>query len=326
MPRDLKADLRHLNTLAFRRRAHCGPLLERFHALAPKISALPAPLPGQLWNIYDWLLVPFMLWPHDFEGLARDLLQKLPRAKNENEIKNKIPNLDERFYLLLQSIGEPPAEKTQKKIAEFERDVESGRYDEMLKQREKYDEAERALLNDEELLAAWQSIKENFDVTKYQNRRGVIRRRVSGERNFRENWNFDWSDERNQFQTIFDALCYRWNLYGMEHDRPLLLKISVNPTPHGTMILIPRHWSLDPRRDLDWSLINLLHRSRGAKKQGPKMSTGRIQKMGDAQKVKRLWNSGRKKGLKGERLHEYICVNMKREIRSDPSWWKRLLR
>src|SRR4051812_17900030 len=38
------------------------------------------------------------------------------------------------------------------------------------------------------------------------------------------------------------------------------------------------------------------------------------------------FNAQDAKGLKGERLHEYICFNMKREIRSDPSWWKRLLR
>ncbi len=40
MPRHLKTDLRHLNQLAFRRRSHRGPLFEKFHVLAPKISAL----------------------------------------------------------------------------------------------------------------------------------------------------------------------------------------------------------------------------------------------------------------------------------------------
>lgn len=111
-----------------------------------------------------------------------------------------------------------------------------------------------------------------------------------------------------------------------EHDRPLLLKISVNPTPHGTMIVIPRHWSLDPRRDLDWTLINRLHRARGAKKQGPKMSAGRIQKLDDARQVKRLWQSAKKRGLKGDFLHDHICAGMHRDPRSDPSWWKRLLK
>jgi len=55
---------------------------------------------------------------------------------------------------------------------------------------------------------------------------------MSQERNLREaGWPFDWSDPRRRFHFFFDAFCYRWKLYGMEHDRPLLLKISVNPTP-----------------------------------------------------------------------------------------------
>src|SRR5437660_1211736 len=85
MHHHLKADLRHLDQLAFRRRAHCGPLLEKFHALAPKIAKLPPPLPGQLWNIYDWLLVPFTLWPVDFEGLAAHLLSVLESSPSANQ-------------------------------------------------------------------------------------------------------------------------------------------------------------------------------------------------------------------------------------------------
>jgi len=50
---------------------------------------------------------------------------------------------------------------------------------------------------------------------------------MSQERNLREDgWPFDWSDPRRRFYLFFDAFCYRWKLYGMEHDRPLLLKIS----------------------------------------------------------------------------------------------------
>ena len=37
------------------------------------------------------------------------------------------------------------------------------------------------------------------------------------------------------------------------------------------------------------------------------------------------WETARKKKIKGEALHEYICAALKRDPRSDPSWWKRLL-
>jgi hypothetical protein len=393
--RDLPTDLAHLDQLAFRRRAHCGPLVEKFHRLEPLISRLPEA--GLLWNIYDWLLVPLSLWPIDFEGLAAHLLaaieheSPIERRREETHLSAPIntrlqpgaaaiqtpptvstvsrdsttgaPPFHNSIIPLLKLIDSPPAVATQSVVAEFERFVESGRYEKMLKQAEKFDEQEKALLQNEQLAAEWAELKRTFNLKDFQNARGVIRRRMSQERNFREeSWRFEWpaplsargpqnakcssldgqltggglgkslgqgevgvssdstaspslnvepgtlnSQIRRRFHLFFDAFCYRWKLYGMEYDRPLLLKISVNPTPHGTMIVIPGHWSLDPRRDLDWNIINRLHRARGAKKQGPKMSAGRIEKLADAKRVKRLWNSARTKGLKGDALHEYIC-------------------
>jgi len=73
---------------------------------------------------------------------------------------------------------------------------------------------------------------------------------------------------------LFDAMCYRWRLYGMEKDRPLLLKVSVNPTPHGTMIVIPRYLSLDPHRDLDWKLIGRLQSVPGSGEAGAEIERG----------------------------------------------------
>lgn len=408
MPRSLSADLRRLNQLAFRRRAHCGPLIEKFHALAPRISALPKTEAGLIWNIYDWLLVPLSLWPIDFEGLASHLISILQgsmfdvqcskfdvsdttyqRPPTANSPSSSIHSLADSLIQLLRFIDPPPPPETQSVVASFEHDIESGRYEKMLKQAQKFDEQEKALLQNEQLAAEWAQLKRLFDIKQFQNSRGVIRRRLSQERGFRDpSWHFDAesssfsssssissassaatpkSDQgrlpsprgegpgeseppsaiQNQkskiknidkrgpvlhslgeggFPFFFDAFCYRWKLYGMEHDRPLLLKISVNPTPHGTMIVIPRHWSLDPRRDLDWPLINRLHRSHGAKKQGPKLSPARTQKLDEAKQVKALREKARKLKLKGEALHEFICHQMKRDPRSDPSWWKRLLK
>src|SRR4029079_4531708 len=84
-------------------------------------------------------------------------------------------------------------------------------------------------------------------------------------------------------------------------------------------------WSLDPRRDLDWPLINRLHRSRVEKRQGPKLSQTRIQKQKDTRRVKALCQTAKREKIKGENLHEYLCQKMHRDLRSDPSWWKRML-
>jgi len=346
MERNLEKDLKRLEGMAFGRLKHCGPLLRRFHELRETIEETERA--ELIWNVYDWLLTPFMIWPLDFEGLAEYLLERLKaegqrlkwNAEEEKEEEERNPDSesglrfaqekrrilnDDKIVLLLEILPEPPSVEEQEVIAEFEREVESGRYERMLKQAAKYDEREKALMGDGELSAVWRRIKENFDPGQYQNSRGVIRRRMSQERNFRAGWEFDWEDARSQFGMLFDAMCYRWRLYGMEKDRPLLLKVSVNPTPHGTMIVIPRYLSLDPRRDLDWKLIGRLHRCRGAEKQGPKLSAGRMARLEEAQEAKRLWAEAKRKGKKGEARYEYVRERMGRDERANPGWLKRLL-
>src|SRR5690349_6220883 len=173
MHRNLHADLAHIATLAFRRSAHCAPLLEKFHALKNQIAAIGHP--DLLWNIYDWLLVPLSLWPLDFEGLSHFLFTTLthtptltptPQARIQNR-KSKIENADspqltDSLIHLLKLIPPPPAAETIATVAEFERFVESGRYEKMLKQSQKFDEQEKALLQNEELLSEWAEIKRLF--------------------------------------------------------------------------------------------------------------------------------------------------------------------
>jgi hypothetical protein len=375
--RNLARDLCHLETLAFRRRSQCGPLLKQFFALKNEITRTGHA--DQLWNLYDWLLVPLSLWPLDFAGFASHLLSTLQNGKDafhslpnrlgpSPQIATQNSKIENDPICLLHLIDPPPPPETQSTVAEFERLIESGQYEKMLKQSAKFDEQEKALLQNPQLAAEWAQLKRRFDIKQFQNSRGIIRRRLSQERNFRApSWQFNAASLRlpaagdcrrpgnesltsgsanldqessikypegpvpqslgdGGFHFFFDAFCYRWKLYGMEHDRPLLLKISINPTPHGTMIVIPRHWSLDPRRDLDWPLINRLHRSHGSKRQGPKLSPARIQRLDEAKKVTSLRETARKKKIKGEALHEFICSKMHRDVRSDPSWWKRLLK
>ena len=312
--RTLRLDLERLQTMAFRHSDRCGSLLKDFHANRARINSFPGG--DHLWKIYDWLLAPLSLWPMDFAGLAKFLLNYINTAKA----------FDEELALFLQVIDQPPDEATQKVVREFEPDVELGRYEKLIRRPEKFAELETNLLQDETLSATWLKIKKHHDPQKYQNTRGVIRRRLSQERNLREGWDFDWSNEKKRFYAIFDILCHRWRLYGIQNDTPLLLKISVNPTPHGTMIVIPRDWSLDPARDLNWSAINKIHRAHGPRRQGPQFSAGRIQQHADAIKAKKLWAEALGKGLHGDDRYEYVCEHMKKDVRTDSSWLKRLLR
>lgn len=314
MNRVLQSDLDQLQKLAFRRVERCGALLKEFHDNKARINSnSAAPL---IWRVYDWLCVPLSLWPIDFEGFAQYLLGLIERKKP----------FDSDLLWLLKLIGEPPDKETCETVGAFEHLVEIGNYDELVKRPEKFKEHEDEVKRDEELAKNWKQIKKRWDVTSFQNTRGVIRRRMSQERNFRGDWDFDWKNVKQKFHLFFDAICYRWKLYGMQHDDPLLLKISVNPTPHGTMIVIPRHWSLDLARDLHWNKIGRLHKAHGAIRQGPKLSVSRIQKHREAHEVLMHWNDAGNQGKRGDSRYDYVHEKMKKDGRTDQSWVKRHLR
>jgi hypothetical protein len=315
MKRDLRSDLERLHKLAFRMEGKCGPILNRFHACRSKINTHPAS--SDIWRVYDWLIVPFSLWPIDFLGFANHLLSLIESNGD----------VDKDILLLLELVGNTPDAETQLTVGAFEHFVEAGQYDHLLRQPEKFQEGENIVKRDEELKKTWQQIKQRWDVSAFKNPRGVIRRRMSQERNFRENWAFDWSDQKGKFHLFFDVMCYRWRLYGMENDDPLLLKITVNPTPHGTMIVIPRHWSLDLARDLHWNKIGKLHRSHKPIRQGPKLSPARIEKYKEAKQVLKFWNEAGAKRICGDSRYESVLSKMRRTggTESAHNWVKRLL-
>lgn len=314
MKRSIRADLAKVRKLAFRRMERCGDLMKRLYRVRGYVSRRSdAEL---IWNVYDWLSVPLSLWPVDFEGLARHLVT----------VVEKQQAADPQLELLLRLVGSPPNADAQQIVGDYEHDVSNGRYEKLVLQQEKFVELENQLAKDSELLAAWNDLKRQFKVARFQNRRGVIRRRMSQERNFREGLQFNWRTSKERFLVVFDALCYRWDLYGVEKDRPLLLKVSVNPTPHGTMIVIPRHWSFDKRRDLNWAEIGKLHRAHGASRQGPKLSISRVQRSEDALAAKKHYDEATRDGLRGDARTAQVLQRLGKDPRTDASCVKRLLR
>ena len=314
MNRILAADLKRLDALAFRRRDACGKLVERFHRLNGDIQRRgDAEL---IWNVYRWLVVPLTLWPIDFAGAAAHIATAVSRRRK----------LDDDLMLLLRTIGAPPAPEARAVMESFEHDIADGRYEKLVKCHEKFDELEKRLNEDANFRSAWGQIAARFDVAKYRNRKGVIRRMMSKERNFRDSLTFKWRTDDERFRALFDALCHRWNLYGMEFNRPLLLKITVNPTPHGTMIFIPRNWSLDLHRDFNSREIARLHRAHGATRQGPKLSRSRMERQREAIAALEYWTEAKAKGLGGERRFEYVLRCLGKLEGTDISHVKRLIR
>lgn len=309
----LSADLARLDTLAFRRREKIGGLLRDVHRLlATKKSHRDY---RWLLVIKNWLLVPLTLWPIDFAGLGAYACARLRLGQR----------LDGRIVFILEESQHLPDAKAQKAIAEYERFVQQGDYEPLIRAKTKYATQEKELLGNRTLRKEWINLKRLFPVNQFRDRKGIVRRRMAQERNFRPDWRFSWRTKKERFQTAFDAFCHRWNLYGMEGDQPLLLKLSVNPTAHGLMIVIPCYWSLDSKRDLNWREINRLHKARGALRQGPKMSEGRLERRRQARWAYQAAQTARKLKLKGIERIEFIMKKARLPNTTDPRTMRRLV-
>lgn len=310
----LKSDLARLRPLAFQRHKRCAPLVRLFHKLRGRIDGRADA--NLIWNLYHWLLVPQSLGPLDIVGLSSYVLDQVGKRRA----------LDDELLMLLEMLGVAPTRAACDVMGEHEHSIVKGRYEHIVRCQQKFDEREKRLQQSTAFRSAWRNLTQRFKVSDYRLKRGVIRRQMSQERNFRDGLVFEWRDKDARFRQLFEALCYRWNLYGVQYNRPLLLKITVNPTPHGTMIFIPRYWSIDLSRDLNWKEIGRLHHAHGAIRQGPKLSVSRMERHEEAIRAQKAWIAAGKQGLRGDKRYEYVLEVLGRLPETDFSTVKRFLR
>ncbi len=309
----LDDDLRRLSELAYRRLEWCSDLVRNLH----RLRATAGEHPDFPWveSACAWLFVPFTLWPIDLHGLCAVMLSRIEDGQR----------LDPAMRLLLDSLPPLPGARAQAVAAAHEHAVQRGDYDAQVKAEEKYRLREEQLMKNALFRDGWAAIKMEFAVAEYQDRKGIIRRRMVSERGFRGDWQLDWENADSRFQAVFDAFCQRWHLYGMEGDRPLLQKLTVNLTPHGTMVFVPSWWSLDAKRDLNWREIKKLHNARVASKQGAKLTKNQMEQTAETEMAARFDAEARAKGLKGERRAGWVIERLK-WARKDARRLRRVLR
>jgi len=311
MNNSLQEALARQGKLAFKRVRPGAELIQRFHRLPASLRA-----DADLQRVYGWLIVPFSLWPIDVIGLADHLIQLAEKGKQ--------PKSSIRIVIAL--LGEPPKLETCDTIGIHEHLVKNGSYESLIKAQHKFDTREKRLLKNQGFLNDWNCIKRHFDITNYPGRNGVIRRRMVLERNFRPpSWDFSWRSKRARFENVFDAFCHKWTLYGMEGDKPLLQKLSVNITPYGTMIVIPRYWSLDYIRDLKWRSITRLHQSREVDRQGEKLDANQSERRALALTAAKFMTAAKRLGMKGD-VRDYWVMEKVGMADSDPRQLRRLLK
>jgi hypothetical protein len=290
----LKQDLAALAGRAYHAREWSDQVLRYYHRV--KTSLLGADR-ERLSKLHGWTLSPLTLWPFEM----RDLLHA---ALAQAEAHQK---LSEQQQLVIDLLPPPPDTATCEIVAQHELQVQTGAYENVVGSAAKYAQQEAALQADPEFQAQWSRIKAAFDLTPYVDHKGVIRRTMGTERNLRPTWSNRLPEPEASFQTAFDAFCLRWNLYGMLHDEPLLLKLAVNLTPFATMIVVPAYWSFDPKRDIRWGEIAKLHRARARERQGSALQEGKALRRKLALKLTKLDTEAARRGLRGEKKHSFLC-------------------
>ena len=310
MSNALDNDLEKLQPRAFDRAEWAEDCLQRYHAAAKRDASAVQSLRG----LYDWMFVPISLWPFNLQDVLEDCLTALEKGKC----------LNARHRLIIDLLPEPPAETICAAVAEHELNIQKGNYENLVKTQAKYAQNELTIKNDPELRRHWADIKDAFDIRVWQDHKGVIRRSMSVERNLRLPFTVNMEQPHAVFQAAFDAFCLRWNLYGMRHDEPLLLKLAVHLTPYGTMIHIPAYWSFDPKRDIRWDAIAKLHRARVSRRQGVALAEGVAKRMKEAEKLRQLDLEVQRLGLKGEKKHAFLCKGLDWDARTSAKRLSRL--
>jgi hypothetical protein len=297
MKNALDLDLEKLKARAFDRAEWAEEVLRRYHAPTLNVSELVA---QQLRSLYKWMFVPTTIWPFNVQDVLADCLTALENGKR----------LHSRHRLLIDLLPDPPDETICDAVAGHEHHVQKGAYENLVKTQAKYSQNELAIKTDPELRRQWARIKAAFNVQAYSDHKGVIRRTMSAERNLRPSFSVNMHLREDVFHAAFDAFCLRWNLYGMQNDEPLLLKLAVNITPYGTMIHIPAYWSFDPKRDIRWDAIASLHRARVLGRQGSSLAENLADRMKAAAKLRYLDNEALRRGLKGAEKHAFLCAGL----------------
>lgn len=306
----LKHDLARLDALAFHRREYCEEDIRRYHSLRRAKHhqlALLKPL-------YEWQFVPVSLWPFNTQNVFAAGLTTLEGGQE----------LDEEFRDLVALLPPLPKEDFCATVASHEHLVSSGKYEGFVTTAEKFTSVQGGVEKDPEFQNAWKAFKTRWKPARYADKKGIIRRSLSQERNFRPQFQVDWSKTEDRFRAAFDAFCLRWSLYGMEGDVPLVNKLAVNFTPYGTMVFIPAYWSSDAKRDLRWPEIMKVHRLRSLKKQGKALAEGIEWRREAAKKLRQLDAEAKKRKIKGSALHAFLCQGLGFVEATDPKRLERL--
>ena len=211
-------------------------------------------------------------------------------------------------------------------IIECEHERREGLMERAWKADFKYHDFAQSVRDQPEFQRDWSRLKTRFKLAQFADADGVIRRSGLREGSWRQPVFSDLSREESRFRVAFDFFAWKWFLYGMRGDEPLVQKLAYTLTPFGTQIFIPGYWSFDPKRDLNWKKILRLHRARGVARQGEKINLSRAQRLEQGQRLLSGEAEARRSGLRGEARYALLKRRAGLNDRTDDAQVRRMLR
>jgi hypothetical protein len=318
----------HLENLRFADLKETWPLIESLFTIVPEILNRE-PERKDLAEAYAWCCYAFWQCESAFppfpETFASFLLKQLQANQCRNlEISCLLASLfaDADDPEKWSGINHPELARPEV-IRAHEKVVKDGEYEKILHAQIKYDEFERQIRASTDLKKEWSEIKRLFpDQTKG---RDIIHRSLVPQRNWVRGLGADFGSDEAAFQAVFDVFCWKYYLWAMKGDEPLLMKPSVVFTPFGTQIFIPGYISFDPKRDLKLGVVSELHRARGIRRQGEGFSVGRIDRADRAKRAAKLNEQAKAKGLEGDGRMRFIANQLRITTREDYREIRRLI-
>lgn len=211
-------------------------------------------------------------------------------------------------------------------VIQCERERRQGSHEGSWKAPFKFTQFEQSVRDDPRFHSDWETIKRRFPVDSFRDAEGIIRRSKLEEGSWRRPIDSNLSDLKNRFQVVFDFFCWKWFLYAMRGDKPMVQKLACNLTPYGTLIFIPGYWSLDPHRDIIWSRVVRLHRARGIERQGQKLANDKKERASQLKKLLQANRDAQQQKLRGQARYLFLKQQAGFTPETDDAHIRRLLR
>ena len=243
----------HLKELCFADSRAAWPLIENLFETVPELLNREPEQKG-LAEAYAWCCYAFWQCESGFPPFPETFASFLREQMRSNQCGNS--EIGSLLASLFANADDPekwsginhPRLQEPSVIRSHEALVKYGKYEEVLHARIKYDEFEMQIQASAELKKEWSEIKRVFPAQTTS--RDIIHRSLVPERNWVRGPGASFESEGDAFQAVFDVFCWKYYLWAMKGDEPLLMKPSVVFTPFGTEIFIPGYISFDPKRDL----------------------------------------------------------------------------